>query len=236
MVAIAKGDIVNLNGSRKSVGMKGKEMKKGIIFDVDGTLWNACAVIADSWNDYLEKYAPDVKKRVTEPEVQSVMGMTMVDIGDTIFGMLPEKRRREVAENCFSYEVEYMKARGGKVYPGVAEVFQELAGEYHLYICSNCQLGYIEDFINWTGTGHLIEDFLCYGDTGMTKDRNIRMLAERNHLDFAVYVGDTQGDYESTRKAGYHFIHARYGFGKVDEAVPYVESLKELPGVVRKLF
>ena len=236
MVAIAKGDIVNLNGSRKSVGMKGKEMKKGIIFDVDGTLWNACAVIADSWNDYLEKYAPDVKKRVIEPEVKSVMGMTMTDIGDTIFGMLPEKRRREVAENCFSYEVEYMKNRGGQVYPGAVEVFQELAGEFHLYICSNCQLGYIEDFINWTGTGHLIEDFLCYGDTGMTKDRNIRILAERNHLDFAVYVGDTQGDYESTRKAGYHFIHARYGFGKVDETVPYVENLKELPGVVRKLF
>ena len=69
----------------------------------------------------------------------------------------------------------------------------------------------------------------------MTKDRNIRMLAERNHLDAAVYVGDTQGDYESTCKAGYHFIHAQYGFGKVEESVPYVDSLKELPGTVRKL-
>ena len=211
-------------------------MKTGIIFDVDGTLWDACEVIAIAWNDYLEKYAPDVKKRMTEPEVKSVMGMTMTDIGDTIFGMLPEKRRREVAEACFAYEVEYMKNQGGKVYPGAVEAFEELAGEYHLYICSNCQLGYIEDFINWTKTSHLIEDFLCYGDTGMTKDRNIRMLAERNNLDAAVYVGDTQGDYESTCKAGYHFIHARYGFGKVEESVPYVDRLKELPGAVRKLF
>lgn len=211
-------------------------MKKGIIFDVDGTLWNACAVITDSWNDYLEKKAPDVEKRVTEPEVKSVMGKTMTDIGDTIFGMLPEKRRREVAEGCFAHEVEYMKNRGGKVYPGVVETFEKLAKDYHLYICSNCQLGYIEDFINWTKTGHLIEDFLCYGHTGLPKERNIRMLAKRNHLDAAVYVGDTQGDYESTCKAGYRFIHARYGFGKVDESVPYVDSLEELPEVIRRLF
>ena len=28
-------------------------MKKGIIFDVDGTLWDACQVVADAWNEYL---------------------------------------------------------------------------------------------------------------------------------------------------------------------------------------
>ncbi len=210
-------------------------MKKGIIFDVDGTLWDACGAIADSWNEYLEKNAPDVEKRVTEPAVKGVMGMTMRDIGDTIFGMLPEKRRREVAAACFAYEVEYMKTQGGKVYPGVVETFEALSKDYHLYICSNCQSGYIEDFINWTGTAHLIEDFLCYGDTQQTKDKNIRMLAERNHLDAAVYVGDTKGDYESACKAGYPFIHARYGFGQVGDEVPAVECMDKLPDMVRKI-
>lgn len=211
-------------------------MKKGIIFDVDGTLWDACGAIADSWNEYLRNYAPDVEKKVTEAEVKGVMGMTMIDIGNRVFGMVPEKRRREIADACFAYEVEYMKKQGGKVYPGVVEAFEELAKEYSLYICSNCQLGYINAFINWTGTDHLIQDFLCYGDTNQTKDKNIRLLAERNHLDEAVYVGDTQGDYESTRKAGYYFIHARYGFGQVEGEVPFVDCPAQLPEAVRKIW
>lgn len=211
-------------------------MKRGIIFDVDGTLWDACEVIAESWNDYLAKYAPDVKKQVMEAEVRKVMGLTMKDIADTIFDALPEKRRMEVAEGCFAYEVEYMKTQGGKVYPDVVEIFKELAKEYHLYICSNCQLGYIEDFINWTKTNDLVEDFLCYGDTGLTKDRNIRMVVERNGLDEAIYVGDTQGDCDSTRKAGIHFVYARYGLGEVKDSVPAIDAMKELPALAGELF
>lgn len=211
-------------------------MKKGIIFDVDGTLWDACAVIADSWNEYLRNEAPDVEMQVTETEVRAVMGMTMSDIGDTIFDMLPKERRTEVAEGCFAYEVEYMKNQGGEVYPDVVETFEELAKEYHLYICSNCQLGYIEDFINWTKTNHLVEDFLCFGDTGLTKDCNIRMVVERNELDEAIYVGDTQGDYESTAKAGIHFVYARYGLGDVKDPVDAIDGMKELPELAGKIF
>ena len=211
-------------------------MKKGIIFDVDGTLWDACEVIAESWNDYLGKNAPDVEHYVTEEEVRKVMGMTMTDIGNTIFHMLSSQRRAEVAAACFDYEVEYMQERGGKVYPNVIETFQELAKEYHLYICSNCQLGYIDDFINCTKTSHLIEDFLCFGDTGLTKDRNIRMVVERNGLDEAIYVGDTQGDYESTTKAGIHFVYARYGLGDVKDPVPSFDDMKELPALAREIF
>lgn len=210
-------------------------MKKGIIFDVDGTLWDACAVIAESWNDYLRKYAPDVDVVLTEEDMRGVMGMTMKDIVDTLFPMLSEQRRAEISVNIFPYEVEYMKEQGGVIYPDTVEIMRELAKEYHIYICSNCQLGYIEDFINNAKVNDIVEDFVCYGDTEKTKDYNIRLVVERNQLEKAVYVGDTQGDYDSTTKAGLPFIFAAYGLGKVKEEVSSIDCMKELPGVVKEI-
>lgn len=212
---------------------KEEGMKKGIIFDVDGTLWDACAVVADSWNEYLERFAPDVPTRISEADMRGVMGLTMTQIGDALFGTAEKQRRLEVTEGCCAYEVEYMKNRGGILYPDLKETFEALAGRYHLYIVSNCQVGYIEDFIAWAGVEDLIEDFESYGNTGMEKYANIRLLADRNHLDAAVYVGDTQGDYESTSRAGLPFIHARYGFGKVDPSLPYINGMEELPEIVK---
>lgn len=210
-------------------------MKKGIIFDVDGTLWDSCAVVADSWNEYLEKYAEDVPVRISEQDMRSVMGLTMSDIGDALFGMVPSQQRLEITEGCCVYEVEYMKTRGGILYPDLEETFEKLAKSYHLYIVSNCQEGYIEDFLSWSHMDRYVEDYENFGRTGQAKSCNIRLLKERNSLDAAVYVGDTQGDYNSTREAGLPFIHARYGFGKVSGNVPFINGLKELPAVVEKI-
>lgn len=211
-------------------------MKKGIIFDVDGTLWDACEVVAESWNEYLEKEAKDVPVHLTEQDLRRVMGKTMTQIGDALFPMVEPGRRAEVTEGCCVYEVDYLKrVRGGTVYPHVREIMERLSGTYHLYIVSNCQEGYIEDFIQWAGVGDLIEDFESFGNTGLEKYENIRLVVERNGLDSAVYVGDTQGDYESTCRAELPFLHARYGFGKVDESLPYINDLEELPAAVEKI-
>mgnify|MGYP000700414525 CR=1 FL=1 len=43
----------------------------------------------------------------------------------------------------------------------------------------------------------------------------ILKLMEKNNLTSPVYVGDTQGDADSCKKAGIPFIFAEYGFGEV---------------------
>ena len=39
--------------------------KRGLIFDLDGTLWDACPQIADSWNEYILRTAPQYGIRRT---------------------------------------------------------------------------------------------------------------------------------------------------------------------------
>ena len=46
-----------------------------------------------------------------------------------------------------------------------------------------------------------------------------------------MYVGDIQGDYDSSKKAGVKFIHAAYGFGTIDDDVPAIRKFSELPRV-----
>ena len=122
---------------------------------------------------------------------------------------------------------------------GVAEIretLQKLKEKYNLYIVSNCQSGYIEAFLTFYGFGKYIDDIECYGNNNLIKGDNIRLVADRNHLDKAVYVGDIQGDYDSSVEAGVKFIHAAYGFGSIVQQVPVINEFSELPDVAENVF
>ena len=210
--------------------------RRGIILDVDGTLWDAVDVITDSWNVALAKM-PDVVGTITGDQMRQCLGKTMFEIADMLFGYLSVTRRREVLDEAMRYEVAYLRDHPGHVYPEVTKTLRTLRAEgWHLYIVSNCQKGYIEDCLKALGEEDLIEDHLCFEDTLKEKGSNIRLCAERNALDEAVYVGDTAGDLEAARQAGAGFIYAKYGFGDVDaqaEGVPAIDAFADLPAMLR---
>lgn len=209
--------------------------KKGIIFDMDGTLWDSAEGVAESWNIVItEKYSPD--KVITGQDLQRVMGLTMDRLAEALFPELPEESRMSLLEDCCAAENQYLREHGGKLYPHLEEVLQILAAKYPLYIVSNCQAGYIEAFLGYYHFGRYFQDIECYGNNNKKKADNIRLLCDRNHLDDAVYVGDIQGDYDASCEAGVRFIHAAYGFGSIAAEVPAIQGLKELPGVTDRMF
>ena len=221
----------NIDGESR----KGQEMEKsGIIFDMDGTLWDSAKAVAESWTEVVAReYTPE--RVITEDEIKCVMGLTMDKLAAQIFPELPEERRLQLLDVCGREENEYLRTHGAIVYPKVEETFQKLREKYHLYIVSNCQSGYIEAFLEYYGYGKYIEDIECYGNNGLVKGENIRKVVERNHLTKAVYVGDIQGDYDASMQAGVEFIHAGYGFGTVNANVPEITTFEELPKVVESV-
>lgn len=208
-------------------------MKKGIIFDMDGTLWDSAAQVAESWNVVLEKEYPEVLVRITKEDMYRVMGKTMDVIADILFPAEEKEKRGKILADCGKYEIQYLKEHGGMLYPKVEETFKKLKEEYDLYIVSNCQKGYIEAFLDYYHLESYIKDTECYGNTNLKKGDNIKLLAERNQLEEAVYVGDIEGDYLASKEAGIKFIHAAYGFGTIADKVPEIAAFSELPEVVK---
>ena len=212
--------------------------KKGIIFDMDGTVWDSSANVAKSWTVKVHE-AGYKDKIVTREDIQSVMGKPMDVIADTLFTYTEKGPERDALRaSCENYENEYLSQNGGILYEGVLETLARLKEMgYHIYIVSNCQAGYIEAFLGFYNIPYgtpddLVEDIECYGNNFLQKDENIRLIAERNGLSAACYVGDIQSDYDATHKAGLPFIHAKYGFGEINTEVPYIMSFDELIKVV----
>ena len=141
---------------------------------------------------------------------------------------ISEKEQETLLAECCRIENDYLREHGGVLYPDLEDTFKELKKTYELYIVSNCQKGYIEAFLDHYHFWDYFSDIECYGDNLLQKGDNIRLLADRNHLEEAVYVGDIQGDYDASRKAGIGFIHAAYGFGIVPEAQYKIQAFSEL--------
>ena len=207
-------------------------MNNGIIFDLDGTLWDSSENVVRSWNEVLEKRAG---KTITIGDMQGYMGKTLKKIGEIMLPDIPDGLRTDIMKECCDNEQNYLSVHGGVLFPDLEKVLRELSEKYKLFIVSNCQSGYIEVFLEYTGFGKYFTDFECPGGTGKEKGDNIRIVVERNGLEKAVYIGDTQGDCDSADYAGVPFIHAAYGFGTINRDVPKVNSLSEIGEAVREI-
>ena len=61
-------------------------MKKGIIFDMDGTLWDSAANVAKSWNEAAKKEGYEYN--ITAEDIMAVMGKPMDELAAIIFKKL----------------------------------------------------------------------------------------------------------------------------------------------------
>ena len=116
-------------------------MKKSIIFDLDGTLWDSTGCVCAIWNRVLNKYE-DISLTITQEIVSKMMGKTMNEIGKTLFPNLTEERRQQIIADFGNEEVNYLSRKGAVLYEGLEETLKILSLDYNLYIVSNCQDGY----------------------------------------------------------------------------------------------
>ncbi|MCL2865659.1 MAG: HAD family hydrolase [Lachnospiraceae bacterium] len=206
----------------------------GIIFDVDGTIWDATEVVAESWNAAIKKHT-DLDIHVTKEILADLFGKTMEEICQILFPLLGEEEMFRIGNYCFEYENELLESKHGVLYTGMRETIETLAKEYPLYIVSNCQCGYIEVMLKTQKLGHYFKDHLCYGETKQPKSYTIRKIMERNNLKDVIYIGDTMGDATACKEVGIPFVFTTYGFGQVADAKWSIDAPLELLDVILKM-
>ena len=204
------------------MGKENARKYDGVLFDLDGTLWNATEAIAASWAIALEG-EPDIQASPTVKQLEQVMGMTAEKLMATLFPALSPQRGQELFDRCCEVENSYLRAHGGKLYEGIEDLLRTLSRQAPLFVVSNCNLDYIPCFLDAHGLHDYFQDWECIGRTGLQKWENIKLVVERNRLNAPVYVGDTGMDHEAAQKAGVPFIHAAYGFGTVP-GVPHIQQ------------
>lgn len=79
--------------------------KNAVIFDLDGTMWNACEPVLISWNVVLRRHGlPAVKKET----IESFMGKTLGQIVSLYFTDMTQEEGLNIANECVHEEANYL--------------------------------------------------------------------------------------------------------------------------------
>ena len=201
---------------------------ESLIFDIDGTLWDSRALVAEGYNIQLKAEGLD-HLCVTAEDLKPLFGKVMTEIADAILATIPAESRYDLMERCMATENRYLEENPCHIgYPGIRETVEQLSKKYRLFIVSNSQCGYPELCISKLGLTPYIEGHMCFGDTGTSKGKTIRALMEKHGIGTCAYVGDTQGDYEATVEAQIPFVWCTYGFGTPDGYEAKVDRFEDL--------
>ena len=203
-----------------------KKTFDAVIFDVDGVIWDSTDIAAIAYNKAFEE--DDVDLGVTGDDLKKLFGLTMDRIFEMLLPEYPLEERRVLQEKSISYEQETLGNIEPHFFPGMPDVIKKLAEKYPVYIVSNSHKGYIEEVIRYGKLEKYIKGHLCFGDTGVSKGKTLKILIDREGLKAPVYVGDIQGDADACREAGLDIICAAYGFGEIREPYAQVDSPAEL--------
>ena len=201
-----------------------------IIFDVDGTLWNASEASAKGWNNVLAQLGLD--QRVTAQQIENVAGNPLPTCIDLL---LPGLRSNYPAlMDAFSAsEKDVLSTEGGTLYDGVIDGIKEIVRDRPVFIVSNCQESYMELFLDFSGLSSVVKGVDCYGLSGVSKGQMLSNLKSKFFVTEPLYIGDTAGDEAAAHQANCDFIHAAYGFGAPTQPGRSVASFGELLALLR---
>ncbi|MEM7222701.1 MAG: phosphoglycolate phosphatase [Pseudomonadota bacterium] len=216
-------------------------MRRGLLLDLDGTLVDSAADLAESLNDLRAELGHDPLP------LEQVLTMVGEGVGKLVErGLADGPHETDLARHTSRLMALYgpRVTRKTRPYPGVPETLLALLADgWHLGICTNKpealarkvldELDLAKHFAAVTGGDSFPRR---KPDPSHPRAALVQMACPAEH---AVFVGDSQIDLETARSAGLPVVLVAYGYAKspAEElgADAVISRFEDLPGVLAQL-
>ena len=216
---------------------------RGLLFDLDGTLVDSVADLADALNAALDGIAPGA---LSTPAVQSMVGDgARVLVGRGLAERGGDPGRLDEALRRFMAIYTSAPARRTTVYPGVESTLRRLreAGG-RMAVCTNKPQGPARDLLFALGLAPCFSVLVGGGLPGVPlkpSPEPARLCLEELGLraEDAVLIGDSEADLATGRAAGLPVVLVSYGYARrpVDQlgADAVISTMDALPAALEAL-
>lgn len=199
----------------------------GLVFDLDGTLWDGSELSAEAINQGYREFGID--RLITREFVQSISGKPSAECDAILLEGIPASMQPSVMARIDQLELLTIEQSAAmKLFPGVREGVRTLSQHFQLCVVSNCGSRYLQVFLESSGIGEVFLDSECFGTTRRPKAENIAAVVRRQGFLRPCYIGDTMSDKAAADGSQTPFIQAQYGFGSRIPNVIGFNSFTEL--------
>lgn len=197
-----------------------------LIFDMDGTLWDATDSYVMAWNEGLK--SANRIETVNNYELNSIMGLERDKVFKKLFPTLSMADYDDVYAAICKAQDRIIPQKCGVFYPFVREGIKILSQKYKIFVLSNCAALTIKQMIVCGNLEKYITDEIAHGFNYKPKWFNINLLVEKYGLKTPLYIGDTSSDEQQCKIAKIPFALVTYGFGTSKNYDYKFDSFKEL--------
>jgi len=201
-----------------------------IIFDIDGTLWEASEITMIAANSIADEYKEIPK--VSIEDIYKVMGLGKRDIAQILMPNVELSKAMGYVDLQTKLAIDLINKNGAHIYENVSSVIKYLSKKYKLGIITNNFDDYVKLFLEKSNLKRFFIDYIGNASYGISKKEAIEKMMSRNNVSLACYIGDIKKDMQAAYDANIDFIHAKYGFEPNLECEKFINDISELKEIL----
>lgn len=213
-------------------------MNQGIIFDMDGTLFQTNKILEPAlegtFNVLREKRLWDGETPINK--YREIMGVPLSVVWETLCPDFSQEERERSNELFQKKLNEMIRSKKGALYPHVSMTLHSLSSQYCLFIASNGHEEYLKTIVD---TYELEKYFKKVYSIQLISSGNkaelVKKVVEENSLGKGWVVGDRLSDFQAAKDNGLISIGVNFDFAQEDElnqADIVIKDIKELTTLI----
>lgn len=212
-------------------------LPEAVIFDMDGTLLETETLLIPVHERVFQTLREEGLYEQETPPIDtllSCLGMLLDDIWRKVMPDASEEARKRADVLLLQYEMEYLAAGEGLLYPHVEQTLKQLKERgLKLFVASNGLEDYVKGVAHHKGIAELFDGLYSAGEyeTASKVDLVARLLKDHD-IQTAWMVGDRSSDVEAGKGNGLQTVGCAYAtYGRAAElngADVHISDFREL--------